>query len=62
MTTRLLTFLLALTVAIPASVTAQVAARADYLIGPRDLIAVQVFGASRGHYYDPFFRSWRPRW
>ena len=20
------------------------------------------FGASRGYYYDPFFRSWRPRW
>ena len=20
------------------------------------------FGSSRGRYYDPFFRSWRPRW
>jgi polysaccharide biosynthesis/export protein len=44
MTIRLLTLLLTVVGVFPASAAAQAPARPDYVIGPRDLIAVQVFG------------------
>jgi protein involved in polysaccharide export with SLBB domain len=44
MTIRLLTLLLTVVGALPASAAAQTPSRPDYVIGPRDLIVVQVFG------------------